>query len=145
MAAPTRNFPGQYASRQSPRVLFPVDDYGCRAQRRCRRCTAELKDQLQTKLNNARIPSARDDAETSLINEAIRWIPLRVIERIKKFRTKLRVHLLSYPRILHQCDVKVVDARPDDGCAPRRAEADRRLALEAFRLEETIQRLFVAR
>ena len=106
---------------------------------------AELKDQLQTKLNNARVPSAGDDAEASLINEAIRWIPLRVIERIKEFGTKLRVHLLSYLRILHQRDIKVVDARPNDGCAPGRAEADRRLALEAFRLEETIQRLFVAR
>jgi len=100
--------------------------------------TAELVDQFQTKLDNARVPSAGDDTETRLINEAIRWIPLRVIERIKKFGTKLRVHLLSYPRILHQCDIKVVDARPDDGCAPRRAEADRRLALEAFRLEETV-------
>ena len=107
--------------------------------------TAELKDQLQTKLDNARVPSAGDDTETSLINEAIRWIPLRVIERIKEFGTKLRVHLLSYPRILHQCDIKVVDAWPNDGCTPGRAEADRRLALEAFRLEETIQRLFVAR
>src|SRR5262249_10170635 len=98
----------------------------------------KLKDQLQTKLNNARIPGARDDAETSLINETIRWIPLRVIERIKKFGTKLRVHFLSYLRILHQRDIKVVDARPNDGCAPCRAEADGRLALKTFRLEETV-------
>jgi len=79
--------------------------------------TAELKDQLQTKLDNARIPSAGDDAETSLINEPIRRIPLRVIERIKELGTKLRVHPVSYLRILHQCDIKVVDARPNDGCA----------------------------
>src|SRR5262249_51514676 len=103
-----------------------------------------LKDQLQTKLDNGRVPSAGDDAETGLINEPIRWIPLRVIERIKEFGTKLRVHLLSYLGILHQCNIKVVDARPDDGCAPGGAEADRRLPLEAFRLEETVQCPFAA-
>ena len=106
---------------------------------------AELKDQLQTKLNNARVPSAGDDAEASLINEAIRRIPLRVIERVEELGTKLRVHPLADPRILHNCQINIIDDRPGDGRAARSAKADGRLALEALGLEEAIQRPFAAR
>src|SRR5436853_6847259 len=70
-----------------------------------------LKDQLQTELNNAGISSARDDAESRLIDESSRWIPLRVVERIKEFGTELRVHLLADLSVLHQCQVHIIDAR----------------------------------
>ena len=68
-----------------------------------------------------------------------------MIERIKELSTELRVHILADLRILHHREVKVIDGRSDDGRAAGGAEADGRLALKAFRLEEAIQRLFAAR
>ena len=89
----------------------------------------KLKDQLQAKLNDARVSSARDNTETRLVDKSIRRIPLRVIERIKEFRPELRVHFFPDLRVLHKGPIKVLERRTDELIA---ADPDVEAALWQF-------------
>src|SRR5215510_13337934 len=102
---------------------------------RARYCTdlawLDLENDLQPELHLPWVERRRDFAEVLRIVGGRHWIiEVRMVERVEKLRAELNLEPLGHLEIPAQCEVKVLDARPDDDVASRGSKRSDRLRLK---------------
>ena len=104
-----------------------------------------LEDQLQTELNDPRIPGARYDAKLVVADPLVRRSPVGMVREIEKLRPELHVDALGDRDSLANSEVDADCTGTRNDAAACRSVTHRRLQHQAACVEESVDRLLASR